>query len=381
MLYLFNELGHTVKNITDIFLRENQKIAQRLPYSESLETYLTFARRFTREYPKPDWNLPIEPEVVLDRPFCRLIRFNDHLDPKPKVLFVAPMSGHWATLIRSTVEEFLYDYDVYVTDWKQVSDIDTRYGVFCLDTYIREIILYYHYLHDANVIAVCQPGVPVLAASIHQDMVKSTNAKKIALLGSPIDTRINPNEVNKFAESKDEDWFERHMLYTVSLNRKGAGRKVYPGFIQLHSFMSMNLDKHIKAYHDYFDHLTEGDDESVDKHEQFYNEYLSVMDIDGAMYMDTITKVFKEHHLPTGKFVYDDVVLDPAKLTTPIIVIEGENDDITSVGQTKAVFDICPNIPKKDYVLVPKVGHYGIFNGKRFKEIVAPRIKKFFDSE
>jgi len=378
MLYLMNEIGRFVKGTADMALEGNQVILSHLPGTSSITNYIKFARRFTRQYSKPKWNLPIEPEIVLDRTFCNLIRFPS--PGKKKVLFVAPVSGHWPTLIRSTIEEFLYDYDVYVTDWKEVSDIDIEHGHFCLNTYIQEVIVYLTFLQDANVIAVCQPGVPVIAAAIHQDMIGQTNARKIALLGSPIDTRINQNEVNKFAEAKSVDWFRNHMLYTVSVNKKGAGRKVYPGFIQLHSFMSMNIDKHIQAYHDYFDHLTEGDDDAINKHEEFYDEYLSVMDIDGEMYMDTIIKVFKEHQLPEGEFEYYDTKLDLTALKVPVIVVEGEKDDITSVGQTKAVFDICPNISEKEYLEVPGVGHYGIFNGKKFRAMVAPGIKKFFDN-
>lgn len=379
MLYYLYEMQSLLKNSVNNYLQIQNFLLHSVPLTNNFTTLNRFLQGFVQHYSKPEFGLDIEPVEVVKKDFCRLIRFPGS---GPKVLFFAPLSGHYATLLRGTVKEFLHDYDVYITDWEDASQVPNNKGIFCLDDYIRYSIEFIQYLGDVHVVAVCQPGVPVLAATSLMAMDNKPLPKSLTLMGSPIDTTVNPTEVNDFAARHSMEWFNNNVIYTVPPTKPGYGRRVYPGFLQLAGFMAMNIDKHLDAYRNYFNHLVEGDEESAQQHEKFYNEYLSVMDLDAQFYLDTIKKVFKEHHLKEGRFEALGTVVDPNAISSvKLLTVEGEKDDITGLGQTKAALDLCTNIADKDYLKVPNAGHYGIFNGKKWRSIVAPAIKKMINAK
>ena len=353
--------------------------------------------RSTRRYPKPrfgvaetivdDEIVPVVQETVLDFPFCKLLRFRRLLDDDrgsqdPRVVLVAPMSGHYATLLRGTVESLLPDHDVYITDWVDARDVPMISGHFDLDTYIDYMIEMFEYFGgDVHVVAVCQPSVPVLAAIAHMEMNDHPDVPStMTLMGGPIDTRINPTVVNMLAEKRGTDWFKRNVITTVPWPHRGFGRRVYPGFLQLTGFMTMNLDRHLKAHKDLFLHLVRGDGDSADKHKEFYDEYLAVMDLTAEFYLQTVDTVFVKHALPKGEMMYHDHELDLGAIKrVALLTIEGEKDDITGCGQCAAAIDLCSGIPQrmKMHYEQPDVGHYGIFNGSRFRAGILPRMAEF----
>ncbi len=353
--------------------------------------------RSTRRYRKPEWGVdsvtivgervPVHITSVWERPFCRLLHFERAFShpprrPQPKLLIVAPMSGHYATLLRGTVETFLPNHDVYITEWTDARMVPASEGRFDLDDYIDYVISILHVLGgDAHVIAVCQPSVPVLAAVAVMEEDKDPYVPhSMVLMGGPIDTRINPNGVNRLAETRGLDWFRTHVITKVPFPHPGFMRDVYPGFLQLHGFVSMNLDRHIEAHHNLFLDLVKGDGDSVTKHEEFYDEYLAVMDLAAEFYLQTVETVFIRHALPKGEMTHRGRKVDPSKITrVALLTVEGENDDISGVGQTEAAHRLCPNIPaeRKAHWLQPDVGHYGVFNGSRFRAEIAPRIADF----
>jgi poly(3-hydroxybutyrate) depolymerase len=298
------------------------------------------------------------------------------------VLIVAPMSGHFATLLRGTVETFLTNHDVYVTDWVDARLVPLADGGFDLDDYIDYVISMLHVLgSDTHVIAVCQPSVPVLAAVARMEAEDDAFVpNSMVLMGGPIDTRRNPTAVNRLAEERGVDWFRHHVITKVPFPNPGVMRDVYPGFLQLHGFVSMNLDRHIEAHKQLFLHLVKGDGDSAQKHREFYDEYLAVMDLAAEFYLQTVETVFVRHALPKGEMRHRRERVDPAKITrVALLTIEGEHDDISGVGQTQAAHDLCVNIPaaRKAHYLQPDVGHYGVFNGSRFRAEIAPRIADF----
>jgi poly(3-hydroxybutyrate) depolymerase len=352
--------------------------------------------RATRRYGKPDWNIQsikidgenvaIHPQVVWERPFCKLVHFEralpDSYRPHPKVLIVAPMSGHYATLLRGTVEAFLPKHDVYITDWVDARMVPLSDGSFDLDDYIDYVISILHYLGgDAHLIAVCQPSVPVLAAvSVMEARNDAYAPNSMILMGGPIDTRVNPTAVNALAEKRGLDWFRRHVITQVPFPNAGMMRDVYPGFLQLSGFMGMNLDRHLGAHHEMFMHLVRGDGDSAQKHREFYDEYLAVMDLAAEFYLQTVKTVFIDHALPQGKMMHRRMTVDPSKIrNVALLTVEGEKDDISGVGQTEAAHRLCTGIPaeKKAHYLQLGVGHYGVFNGSRFRAEIAPRISDF----
>ncbi|PIR32106.1 MAG: hypothetical protein COV36_05195 [Alphaproteobacteria bacterium CG11_big_fil_rev_8_21_14_0_20_44_7] len=273
-------------------------------------------------------------------------------------------------------------FDVYITDWTNAREVPLTEGEFDLDDYIDYTMEFIEKLKgDCHVMAVCQPVVPVAAAvAIMENEGRKYHPKSMILIGGPIDGRINPTMVNELADKKPIEWFEQHLITRVPLTYKGAGRKVYPGFLQLAGFLSMKPDDHIQKHKDYFNHLIEGDGESAEKHEKFYDEYLSVMDITAEFYLQTIKKVFQDFDLPQGKFESRGRPVRMEHITkTALIALEGENDDIAGVGQSHAALTLCKNLAKskKHYHLQKDVGHYGIFNGRRFREFVVPVIKEF----
>jgi poly(3-hydroxybutyrate) depolymerase len=331
--------------------------------------------------------IPIDIKTVWERPFCRLLHFERSFvraprRPQPKVLIVAPMSGHYATLLRGTVEAFLPNHEVYITDWRNARSVPLAEGRFDLDDYIDYLISMLHVLGgETHVIAVCQPSVPVLAAVAVMEADKDPYApNSMVLMGGPIDTRINPTGVNELAVDRGMDWFRSNVITKVPFPHPGFMRDVYPGFLQLHGFMSMNLDRHIEAHHNLFLHLVKGDGDSAQKHREFYDEYLAVMDLSAEFYLQTVETVFVRHALPKGEMTHRARRIEPAAITrTALMTVEGENDDISAVGQTEAAHKICVNIPddKRVHYMQPNVGHYGVFNGSRFRAEIAPRIADF----
>jgi poly(3-hydroxybutyrate) depolymerase len=305
------------------------------------------------------------------------------LKDRPDLMIVAPLSGHYATLLRGTVEAFLPTHNVYITDWTDARMAPVWFGRFDLDDYIDHIRDMLGFLGaGAHVLAVCQPGPPVLAAisMMAEDGAEAMPAT-MTFMGSPIDARRSPTVPNVLAEERSLDWFRSKMIHTVPMPWAGAGRRVYPGFVQLSSFMHMNWDRHVDAHNRFFAHLVEGDEDSADRHETFYDEYLSVLDLTEEFYIQTIERVFQKALLAKGEYRYRDErrVRPQAISSVGLMTVEGELDDISGIGQTQAAHDLCTNIPDKlkdDYVQ-PGVGHYGVFNGSKFRDEIVPRVIKF----
>lgn len=360
-------------------------------WAASLELF----ERTTRRYGKPEFGIKdtiveddlfaVEERVVLSRPFCKLLNFaklQERRKPQHKMLIVAPMSGHYATLLRGTVEAMLPHYDTYITDWVDARTVPALEGTFDLDDYVDYIVAFLQHLGpDTSVMAVCQPSVPVMAAvSLMNAATDPAAPKTMILMGGPIDTRRNPTAVNRLAKEKGIEWFRKNVIMKVPAPHAGMMRDVYPGFLQLGGFMTMNLDRHIDAHHELFWHLVEGDGDSAEKHREFYDEYMSVMDLTAEFYLQTVEKVFVTHDLPKGTFTHRNQLVDPGRITrTALMTIEGERDDISGVGQTEAAQDLCTALPqeKKLHHLQAGVGHYGVFNGSRFRKEIVPRIVSF----
>jgi poly(3-hydroxybutyrate) depolymerase len=355
----------------------------------------------TRRYRKPDWNLPatqvegvevsVTPRVVWSSPWCRLLHFErdahalhaargDRVDPA--VLLVAPMSGHYATLLRGTVDAFLPEHEVYITDWADARMVPVLSGRFDLNDYIDHVMAMLRALGpETHIVAVCQPGPLVLAAtSLMAAEDDPCTPATMTFMGSPIDARKSPTAPNKLAEQRSIEWFQKNMIHSVPAFYPGAFRRVYPGFVQLASFMGMNLSRHVDAHNEYFQNLVKGDGDSAQKHRDFYDEYLSVMDLSEEFYIQTLREVFQDYTLATGRMVHRGQRVDPAAITnTALLTVEGENDDISGIGQTQAAHDLCVNIPepmRRDYIQ-PGVGHYGVFNGRRFRMEIYPRMREF----
>ena len=354
--------------------------------------------RTTRRYDKPIFGIPstivdgekldVTEEVVWQRPFCKVVRFKRSTPASgvelehPRLLLVAPMSGHYATLLRGTVETFLPDHDVYITDWQNARDVPMSAGSFDLDDYVDTVAdIFRHFDGDLHVFAVCQPAVPVLAAIADMEAMGDPRVPhSVMIAGGPIDTRRSPTAVNRLAQEKGTEWFSSNVISTVPWPSQGYGRKVYPGFLQLTGFMTMNLDRHMNAHKDLFLHLVHGDGDGAEKHREFYDEYLAVMDLTAEFYLETIASVFVEHRLPRGEMRHRGRKIDLAAIkNVALMTIEGQNDDITGKGQCSSAIELCSGIPaaKKMHFECPKVGHYGVFNGSRFRSEIAPRMGAF----
>ncbi|QRY67107.1 polyhydroxyalkanoate depolymerase [Ensifer sp. PDNC004] len=352
--------------------------------------------RSTRRYGKPEFGLPetvvdgqsvsIYERIVWRAPFCNLIHFERAVPkgrtPDPKVLIVAPMSGHYATLLRGTVEAQLPHSDIYITDWIDARMVPLSEGTFDLDDYIDYVIQMLHFLGpDTHVIGVCQPAVPVLAAvALMEAADDPLSPATMTLMGGPIDTRINPTGVNQLAEERSIEWFRDNVIMPVPWPQPGFMRMVYPGFLQLSGFMSMNLDRHLIAHKEFFAHLVKNDGDAAEKHRDFYDEYLAVMDLTAEFYLQTVQVVFIQHALPKGEMMHRGKRVDTTAIKkVALLTVEGENDDISGVGQTQAAQTICTNIPDhmRLHYMQPDVGHYGVFNGSRFRREIAPRIVAF----
>ncbi|MZR29759.1 polyhydroxyalkanoate depolymerase [Sneathiella sp. DP05] len=323
-------------------------------------------------------------EILHRKTFCQLKHFKrDTARKDPKLLIVAPMSGHFATLLRGTVETMLPNHDVYITDWRDAANVPVYEGRFDLDDYIDYIIEYLDILGpETHVMAVCQPGVPVMAAIALMSEDKNPNAPlSMTLMGSPIDTRRHPTEPCKLAMTHSIEWFEHTVINHVPLGYPGAFRRVYPGFLQLSGFVSMNFGRHMEAHMKQFDHLVEGDGDSADRHRAFYAEYNAVMDLTAEYYLQTIETVFQKQSLAKGEMMYrgDRLVRTDMIEKTALMTVEGELDDISGIGQTVAAHDLCSNLPEsmKTHYEQKGVGHYGVFNGSKFRSTIAPRISDF----
>ena len=355
----------------------------------------------TRRYGKPDWRIDstmvngspvrVRPTVEWSSPWVDLIHFErdaadlrraGHKSLDPAVLIVAPLSGHYATLLRGTVEAFAPDHAVFITDWKNARDVPLLAGRFDFHDYIDQVKQMLQALGPRpHVVAVCQPGPPVLAAAalLAEDGDPSRPAS-MTFMGSPIDARLSPTVTNRLAEERPFTWFQDAMIYTVPPPYPGAGRRVYPGFVQLYSFMSMNAERHREAHRRYFEDLVKGDGDSADRHRDFYDEYLSVLDLTEEFYLQTVDIVFQKYALAKGELVHRGRPVRPEAITDiALMTVEGEHDDISGIGQTQAAHALCSGIPeamKTDYVQ-PGVGHYGVFNGRRFAAEIYPRIRDF----
>lgn len=328
----------------------------------------------------------VHEEIVKREPFGQLKRFvrKGVGEGDPKLLIVAPMSGHYATLLRGTVERMLPTHDVYITDWRDAKAVPLSEGTFDLDDYIDYLIEFIEAIGEESgerphVLAVCQPAVPAFAATALMNASKSRwRPKTLTMMGGPIDTRKAPTAVNTLATERPLAWFERNALATVPLYYPGGGRKVYPGFLQLAGFMTMNLGNHLVSHWEMFKHLVEGDEESATATQKFYDEYRSVCDMAAEFYLQTVDLVFKQHALPRGKMLHRGRKVDPKAIKdTALLAIEGERDDISGVGQTKAALEIATGLPEtqKEYFLAKDVGHYGIFNGRKWREMIAPVVE------
>ena len=348
----------------------------------------------TATYGKPAWNIesvdaggeshPVIESTVVNMPFGDLKEFyrEDLPEDAPRLLVVAPMSGHYATLLRGTVERMLENYRVFVTDWADAKTVPLHEGEFDLDDYIDYVIAYLEHIGPgANVMAVCQPSVPVFAATAIMNADKHPcTPKTLTMMGGPIDTRCSPTSVNDLAMERPIEWFRHSVIATVPMQYRGAGRRVYPGFMQLAGFMSMNLGNHMMSHYEMFKHLTVGDDESAQATKDFYDEYRSVCDMTAEFYLQTVEEVFQTHSLPNGTFVHRDKPVDLADITeTALLAIEGERDDISGLGQTKAALDLTPKLSdrKKRYYMAEGAGHYGIFNGSKWRGKIAPVVEEF----
>ena len=320
---------------------------------------------------------------VLKTPLCTLLHCRkEGIVEQPRVLLVAPLSGHFATLLRGTVETLLQDHDVYITDWLNARNVSLRHGRFDLDDHIALMMSFMRELApELNVIAVCQPAVPVLAATaLLAQAGDAAQPQTLTLMGGPIDTRIAPTQVSRFAEAHSLQWLERNVIGVVPMRYAGAFRRVYPGFLQLAGFLSMNLDRHVNAHVELFKHLVEGNVESADTTRKFYDEYASVMDLPADFYLQTIDRVFHRQALARGEFFSQGVTVDPGAISrTSVFAIEGENDDICAVGQTTAVHKLLTGLAagKQHNHVQPGVGHYGVFNGRGWRKGIYPKLKEF----
>lgn len=406
MYYQLYELNHAAlqpmrayADAVRLFYRNPLNPLSGTPFGRSVAATAEVFERTTRRYGKPGFGIDsvkvdftdaaVREKVVWSRPFANLIHFERDLPrarrPDPKLLIVAPMSGHYATLLRGTVEAMAQHAEVYITDWVDARMVPLADGRFDLDDYVDYVIDMLHHIGPgAHVMAVCQPSVPVLSAvALMEGRGDRFAPASMTLMGGPIDTRRNPTAVNLLAEQKGIDWFRDNVIMQVPWPNPGFARDVYPGFLQLSGFMSMNLDRHLIAHKDFFMHMVKNDGDSAEKHRDFYDEYLAVMDLTAEFYLQTVETVFVRHDLPKGRMKHRGEPVDlTAVSNVALLTVEGENDDISGVGQTQAAHDLCVNIPEamRAHYLQPRVGHYGVFNGSRFRSEIVPRIVDFMAS-
>ena len=373
------------------------------PFSRRLAAGFELLHRLGKEYEKPAFGLDttvidgqevsVVERIELSTPFCRLLRFERLLPAQmaarradPMVLVFAPLSGHHATLLRDTVRAMLPDFNVFITDWVDARMVPAKHGPFHLHDYVATCIEFIRHLGpEVHLVSVCQPTVPVLAAvSIMSTLGDERVPRTMTMMGGPIDTRRSPTQVNNLATEHDYDWFERNLIYRVPSKYPGAGRKVYPGFLQHTGFVAMNPDRHVNSHWDFYMNLLRGDLEDAETHRQFYDEYNAVLDLPAEYYLDTVRIVFQEHALPNGTwempFEGRQMRVAPADITVPsLLTIEGELDDISGSGQTQAAHDLCTGIPRERqrHLTALQAGHYGIFSGRRWREVIYPQLREF----
>jgi poly(3-hydroxybutyrate) depolymerase len=400
MLYQIHELNRAILNPLMQWAETSAKLFSdpvsplaHTPFAQRIAAGYELLYRIGKDYEKPEFQIDsteingktvdIIEKVAETKPFCRLIHFHKDLDSKqPTVLLVAPLSGHHSTLLRDTVRGLLPQHDVYITDWTDARMVPLDQGEFHLHDYIYYIQDFIRKLGpEVHVISVCQPTVPVLAAIA---LMASANdpklPKSMTMMGGPIDARKSPTAVNDLATEKPFSWFENTVIYSVPANFPGFGRKVYPGFLQHAGFVAMNPRRHAESHWDFYMHLRDGDDESAESHRKFYDEYNAVLDMPADFYLETIKMVFQDFDLPKGTWVVEGKPVRPQDIkSVALFTIEGELDDISGSGQTQAAQDLCSSIPKsrKQHFTAPKCGHYGIFSGRRWREVVCPKIGEF----
>lgn len=353
-----------------------------LPHARRLAATSDLFLRLTDRYEKPAWNLEgVEIEVALDKPFCKLVHFKQPHPRSKKILVVAPLSGHHATLLRDTVRTLLAEHDVWVTDWVDARFVPLSAGPFGLDDYIDYVREWITLLSpNLHVMSVCQPTVPVLAAVSLMASRGEVQPLTMTMMGGPIDARRSPTAVNNLALKKPYSWFEQNVIHRVPPKYPGYMRQVYPGFLQHVGFVAMNPQRHLSAHWDYFNHLMEGDGESAEAHRRFYDEYNAVLDMPAEYYLDTVKTVFQDFALPQGRMHVRGELVRPQAIRAPaLLTIEGELDDISGNGQTEAAHVLCLNIPRgrRSHYVAPGVGHYGIFSGRRWREMIYPRVRDF----
>lgn len=375
-------------------LQKPGNLLSRLPGSASLRAGNEIFRDLTRRYPKPGFNLrstvcdgaivEVSESVVKRKPFAQLKNFRRSVarPADPKLLIVVPLSGHFPTLLRGTIKELLPDHDVYITDWRDACMVPISEGSFGLEDYIDYIIDFLDHLGpDTHVLAVCQPVVPTLAAvAVMSAEGHPATPRTMTLMAGPIDARVNPTQPCKLARKYKLSWFRRNLIHTVPVPYPGAMRRVYPGFLQLAGFINMNPRRHLVAYREFFHALRKGDHEKISGHRDFYNEYLAVMDMPEEYYLDTIQRVFKEFQLARGCFFHKGKRVDPGAIRkTALMTVEGGDDDISSPGQTYAAHTLCSGLPEthRRHHSQEGVGHYGVFNGSRWRQTIAPNLKRF----
>jgi poly(3-hydroxybutyrate) depolymerase len=399
-LYEFNHAAlapwRAVADATKLAFQNPLNPLSETTFGRSVAAAAELFERTTRRYGKPEWGIyetivdgravPVAERIVWRKPFCSLLHFRRELPrgraADPKALIVAPVSGHYATLLRGTVEAMLPGHDVFVSDWRDARMVPVAEGRFDLDDYIDYVVeMLRHLGPGTHVMAVCQPSVPVLAAvALMSEDRDPALPLTMTLMGGPIDTRFAPTAVNRVAKARGTEWFRRNTIMKVPFPHPGFMRDVYPGFLQLSGFMAMNLDRHVTAHHEFFGHLVEGDGDSAEKHREFYDEYLAVMDLTAEFYLQTVDTVFVRHALPNGQMTHRGRPVRPDTIRrTALLTVEGERDDISGVGQTKAAHALCTNLAhdKRQHYLAKGVGHYGVFNGSRFRADIQPRIADF----
>jgi polyhydroxyalkanoate depolymerase len=377
--------------LTDAALTLGPPWLQQFPTVRRLSAGLEMVSRAGLTHSRADYGLtairmgghkvPVREEVVVETAFGDLVRFRKEGDPdQPRVLLVAPLSGHFATLLRGTVETLLPENDVYITDWRNARDAPLSAGAFGFDDYVAHVIEFLEAIGPGgHLIGVCQPCAHALAAvAIMAEDDHPATPLSMTLMAGPVDTRVNPTKVNDLAVSRPLDWFERELIATVPARYAGAGRRVYPGFTQLTAFMLMNLGRHVDAHIDLYTHLAAGRTAEAEAAKAFYDEYFAVLDLTAEFYLETVSRVFQEHLLPRGELVWRNRRVDPRAIRrTALFTIEGERDDICSVGQTVAAHGLCANIfaNRKRHHLQPGVGHYGVFNGRKWQSQIYPLVR------
>jgi poly(3-hydroxybutyrate) depolymerase len=407
MLYQLHELQRAFLNPMTSFAAANARALSDplnplsyMPFASRLAAGYELFFRLGKEYEKPEFGIAstevagevvaVTEEVTLDLPFCRLLHFSRAIKkrraPDPVVLLVAPLSGHHSTLLRDTVRQLIREHDVYITDWRDARMVPLAAGPFHLDDYVAYIQQFIRLLAPGvHCISVCQPTVPVLAAvSLMASAKDPALPLSMTMMGGPIDARKSPTQVNNLATHKPYSWFENTVIYQVPANYPGCLRRVYPGFLQHAGFVAMNPDRHLESHYDFYLNLVKGDDEDTTAHRKFYDEYNAVLDMPAEYYLDTIRTVFQEFRLPNGTWTIGGVRVAPEDIkTVALFTIEGELDDISGSGQTEAAISLCKGIPKarKQHFTAPQCGHYGIFSGRRWREVIYPRIHDFIRAQ